>query len=93
MHAAGAVDHLVGKLATKSEVQGSNPSQGQSNLLLLLRVHPALNGTSRINNNNNNNNINNNNNNNNKTTTNNNNNNYNNNNNDDDDDIVSNNVL
>ncbi|GFO14689.1 hypothetical protein PoB_004119400 [Plakobranchus ocellatus] len=43
----GAVAHLVGQLATNSKVQGSNPSPGQINLLLLLQDHPALNGLLR----------------------------------------------
>ncbi|GFO16569.1 hypothetical protein PoB_004307400 [Plakobranchus ocellatus] len=40
----GAVAHLVGQLATKLEVRDSNPSAGQINLSLLLRVYSALNG-------------------------------------------------
>ncbi|GFN87356.1 hypothetical protein PoB_001386200 [Plakobranchus ocellatus] len=40
----GAVAHLLGQLATKSEVRGSNSTLGQVNFSLLLCVYPALNG-------------------------------------------------
>ncbi|GFN85866.1 hypothetical protein PoB_001237200 [Plakobranchus ocellatus] len=36
----GAVAHLVGQLATKLEVQGSNPSSGQVSFSMLLCVYP-----------------------------------------------------
>ncbi|GFO10442.1 hypothetical protein PoB_003694700 [Plakobranchus ocellatus] len=40
----GAVAHLVGLSAIKSEVRGSNPSPGQISFSMLLCVNPALNG-------------------------------------------------
>ncbi|GFO33613.1 hypothetical protein PoB_006011800 [Plakobranchus ocellatus] len=41
---APTVAHLVGHLASKSEVRGSNPKPGQVKFSFLLYVHPALNG-------------------------------------------------
>ncbi|GFN82758.1 hypothetical protein PoB_000926400 [Plakobranchus ocellatus] len=44
----GAVAHLVEQLPTKSNVQGSNPSPGQINISLRLRIQPALNVTRSV---------------------------------------------
>ncbi|GFN76412.1 hypothetical protein PoB_000291800 [Plakobranchus ocellatus] len=43
----GAVAYLAGRLTTRQEVRGSNPSQNQVSFSMLPCVHTALNGVAR----------------------------------------------